>query len=98
MIEKLAVISILTSVTTEAVKKIFNGLNIKYSSDVLAGVLSLVFSVVIEIYLITLKGSEIGAQTLSEGISLAFLSFLGATLGYDKIIQTLAQINQHKID
>lgn len=98
MMEKITIVAILTSVTTEAAKKILNGLSIKYSSDVLAGLLSIFFSVIIEIYLVNVNGSEIGFRTLSEGVSLVFLSFLGATLGYDKAIEALSQLSQHKLD
>lgn len=96
MIEKMAVVSILTSVTTQMLKKILK--NVGYPSDVLAGLLSVFYSLVIEIYLWQCEGGFSGLRSFSECASLMFMSFLGATLGYDKAVQTLEQIKEHKLD
>lgn len=97
MIEKMAVVSILTSVTTQMLKKIFESNNFKYPSDVLAGLLSVFYSLVIEIYLWQSAGGFSGLESVSECASLMFMSFLGATLGYDKAVETLEQIKEHKL-
>lgn len=98
MLEKMAVVSILTSVTTQMLKKIFESKNVEYPSDVLAGLLSVFYSLMIEIYLWGNAGGFSGLGSVSECASLIFLSFLGATLGYDKAIQTLEQIKEHKLN
>lgn len=98
MIEKMAVVSILTSVTTQMLKKIFKSKNVSYPYDVLAGLLSVFYSLIIEIYLWQCEGGFSGLRSFSECASLMFLSFLGATLGYDKAVQTLEQIKEHKLD
>lgn len=94
MIEKLTLISILTTTTTEAVKKILDQTGIKYATNVVAAIVAALMSAVVEFYPLLNSGAEIGANCIYEFIVLIFLSFIGATLGYDKVIQMLNQIKK----
>lgn len=94
MIEKLTLISILTTTTTEAVKKILDQTGIKYATNVVAAIVAALMSAVVEFYPLLSSGAEIGTNCLYEFIALIFLSFIGATLGYDKAVQLIRQMKE----
>lgn len=88
----LLIVSLVTNLTVEGIKKLLDETSVKYSSNLLAVIVSVVVAgAVSAIYLImndiifTLK---IGVQI----VVLMYLGFLIATVGYDKIIQMIGQI------
>ena len=60
----LLIVSVITNLTVEGIKKLLDGTKVKYSSNVLAAVM--------------------------------YLGFLISTVGYDKVIQMLKQIQSAK--
>lgn len=92
MIEKLTVISILTATITEAIKKVLDETNIKYATNIVAVIVSTVISTVVELYPLVTSEIKVDPTYLCELVSLVFLSFIGATLGYDKVVQMVKQI------
>ena len=94
MIEKLTLISILTTTTTEAVKKILDQTKKKYSTNIIAAIVAALMSGVVEFYPLLNSGAKIGTNSLYEFIALIFLSFIGATLGYDKAVQLIRQMKE----
>lgn len=94
MIEKLTLISILTTTSTEAAKKILDQTGIKYATNVVAAIVAALMSAVVEFYPLLSSGAEIGTNCLYEFIALIFLSFIGATLGYDKAVQLIQQMKE----
>lgn len=94
MIEKLTLISILTTTSTEAVKKILDQMKIKYATNIVAAIVAALMSAVVEFYPLLNSGAEIGTNCLYEFIALIFLSFIGATLGYDKAVQLIRQMKE----
>lgn len=89
-------VSLLTNLTVEGIKKLLDGTNAKYSSNVLAAILSTILSgAVCAIYLIM---NDIGFSVKIgvEIVVLMYLGFLVATVGYDKVIQTLKQLQANK--
>ena len=96
MTTALLVVSLLTNLTVEGIKKLLDGTNAKYSSNVLAAILSTILSgAVCAIYLIM---NDIGFSVKIgvEIVVLMYLGFLVATVGYDKFIQTLKQLQANK--
>lgn len=96
MTTALLAVSLLTNLTVEGIKKLFDGTNAKYSSNVLAAILSTILSgAVCAIYLIM---NDIGFSVKIgvEIVVLMYLGFLVATVGYDKVIQTLKQLQANK--
>lgn len=89
MLEKLALISVLTSLATEAVKKIIDGSAIKCNPNALAALISVVVTLGVQFINAVNTGSLMTLNTLTESLSLVFLSFLTATLGYEKVIKSL---------
>lgn len=94
MIEKLTLISILTTTSTEAVKKILDQTGLKYATNVVAAIVAALMSAVVEFYPLLNSGAEIGTNCIYEFIALIFLSFIGATLGYDKAVQLIQQMKE----
>ena len=88
----LAIIAALTSLTVEAIKKILNEKEIKYSSNLLAMIVAIVLTVAICIGYILDMGIPITVQVVVIMIAMVYLSFLSATLGFDKIKQLKDQI------
>ena len=92
----LLIVSLVTNLTVEGIKKLLNETTIKYSSNVLAAVVAVLLScAVCAIYIIM---NDI-AFTLKIGVEvciLMYLSFLTSTVGYDKVIQMLKQIQSVK--
>ncbi len=94
----LLIVSLLTNLTVEAVKKLLDGMPIRYSSNVLAAILSVLISGgVCAVYQI-LSGLPFSSQTGMEMVLLMYLSFLVSTVGYDKVVQTIKQIQTFKED
>lgn len=92
----LLIVSVVTNLTVEGIKKLLDGTKIKYSSNVLAAILSVVIAcIVCVVYLIM---NDI-AFTLKIGVEIAILMYLGflvATVGYDKVVQMIKQIQSIK--
>lgn len=96
MTTALLAVSLLTNLTVEGIKKLLDGTNAKYSSNVLAAILSTILSgAVCAIYLIM---NDIGFSVKIgvEIVGLMYLGFLVSTVGYDKVIQTLKQLQTNK--
>lgn len=96
MTTALLAVSLLTNLTVEGIKKLLDGTNAKYSSNILAAILSTILSgAVCAIYLIM---NDIGfsVKIWVEIVVLMYLGFLVSTVGYDKVIQTLKQLQVNK--
>lgn len=98
MTTALLIVSLVTNLTIEGIKKLLNETTIKYSSNVLAAVVAVLMScAVCAIYLIM---NDV-TFTLKVGVEvciLMYLSFLTSTVGYDKVIQMIQQIRDTKED
>ena len=90
------IVSVLTNLTVEGIKKILNNTTIKYSSNVIAVITSIVISAIVcDIYLIMndlVFTVKIGIQI----VILVYLGFLVSTVGYDKVAQMINQIKTVK--
>ena len=96
MTTALLAVSLLTNLTVEGIKKLLDGTNAKYSSNILAAILSTILSgAVCAIYLIM---NDIGFSVKIgvEILVLMYLGFLVSTVGYDKVMQTLKQLQANK--
>ena len=96
MTTALLAVSLLTNLTVEGIKKLLDGTNSKYSSNILAAILSTILSgAVCAIYLIM---NDIGFSVKigAEIVVLMYLGFLVSTVGYDKVMQTLKQLQANK--
>ena len=90
LITALAAISVLTSLTVEALKKLL-GENIK-SYNLLAAIVAVVLTIATSIGYLVYTQTVPTAQTAVIIVALVFLSFLSSTLGFDKVKQMIEQL------
>lgn len=92
----LLIVSVVTNLTVEGIKKLLDGTKIKYSSNVLAAILSVVIACIVCVVYLVMNDM---AFTLKIGVEIAILMYLGflvATVGYDKVVQMIKQIQSIK--
>ena len=94
LISALAIISALTTLTVEGIKKLLDEKQKTYSSNVLAVIVSLVLTIIGSALYLIYFNMVVTPQIIVIIICLVFLSFLSATVGYDKIKQLLEQLKK----
>ena len=94
----LLVVSLTTNLTVEAIKKILEEKKVKYSSNVLAALLSIVIACAICGIYIVMTDTIFTIKIAIEILILMYLAFLISTVGYDKVIQMIKQIQNVKGD
>lgn len=87
----LLIASTLTGLATEAVKVWLTERNKKYYANALAGYVSIVVSALVGVIYIIMTEATFTSQMVVFLITLVFLSWLAAMVGYDKVIQTITQ-------
>lgn len=93
--EVLALISVLTTLTTECVKTLFKKLDKDYISNIIAVISAIVLSgVICVIYPVIMQGVTISPQLIFKAVIMAFFAVLCATLTFDKVMQALKQIKE----
>lgn len=92
----LLAISIVTSLTVEGIKKIFEACKKNCPSNLVAIIVSVLITVIASVVYVILKNIPFSFLLVVEIVVLVFLSFLVSTLGYDKVMQLLKQFTQHK--
>lgn len=87
--------SILTTLTVEAIKKMFtNGESRR--ANIIAAIVAVVLAIVIGIGYAIIFAVTVNATYIVFVIALCFLSWLCAMVGYDKVIQAITQITEAK--
>lgn len=87
----LLIVSTITGLVTEAIKKVLTEHNKTYHANTLAGVVALVMSLAVGVGYIVITNSAFTAQIVVYLITMVFMSWLCAMVGYDKVIQAIAQ-------
>lgn len=85
----LMVISTLTSLVTEGVKKILVERGSSYNANTLAGIVAAILSVFIGVGYALASGIGFTTQLIVCLFALVFASWLCAMVGYDKVIEVL---------
>lgn len=93
----LLAVSIITGLFTEALKKVLDEWGKVYKSNILAGAVSIVLSVVAGIGYMIMVETQFNAKMAVILIALILLSWLSAMVGYDKVMQAISQIKIAKI-
>lgn len=91
-------VSAVTSLVTEAVKKVLNDRNASCHTNTLTGIIALVISSASGIGYVLISGMEFTSSTIVSIVGFAFMSWLCAMVGYDKIVQTIGQFKTTKED
>lgn len=86
----------MTSLITEALKTMLQ--NKEYSKNILAGIVAVVVSIAVSIGYLILSHTAISQEIIVYIVILIVLSWLCAMLGYDKVMQTIAQIRTKKTE
>ncbi|NMA67164.1 MAG: aminopeptidase [Clostridiaceae bacterium] len=92
----LLIVSTLTGLVTEAIKKWLQERDKKYYANTLAGYVAVVMSAAIGAAYIILAQTVLNAQMAVYLIALVFLSWLSAMVGYDKVIQAISQFKDRR--
>ena len=92
----LMIVSVLTTLTVEGIKKLLNGVNVKYSSNILAAILSVIISCAISVIYVVMTDTVFTLKIGVEVVILMYLGFLTSTVGYDKVVQMIKQIQEVK--
>lgn len=93
LITLLALISVLTTLSVQALKKILDeNPNAKYSSNALAAIVAIVLSVAVMVAYHFYYGLPFDGRSVVEIIAVIFLSWLASQLGYDKIKGLISQV------
>ena len=85
------IVSTITGLVTEAIKKILIENNRNYHANTLAGAVAIVLSMAVGIGYIMITGSGFTTQAIMQLIALAFISWLCSMVGYDKVVQAIKQ-------
>lgn len=92
----LMIISTLTSLVTEAIKKIMTDSNKKYSANAVAGIVSAVLSTAVSVGYMVLTNVAFSAQAIVYIVAMVFMSWLCAMIGYDKVVGVIGQFKNNK--
>lgn len=88
----LLITSTFTGLTTEAVKSILDEHGWAYASNTLAGIVAAVVGLIVGIVYLIADGASFGLYAVVSVVVLMLLSWLCAMVGYDKVVQTIAQL------
>lgn len=94
----LLIISTLTSLSTEAIKKILVEHEINYYSNTLVGIISLVLSIATGTGYAVVTGVGFDKHFIVYIVALVFMSWLCAMIGYDKVVQAISQFKTQRED
>ena len=87
--------SVLTTLTVEAIKKMFtNGESRK--ANIVAAIVAIVLAIAIGVGYSIICAVPVDVQYVVIVIALCFLSWLCSMVGYDKVIQAISQITEAK--
>ena len=92
----LLIVSVLTNLTVEGVKKLLDQTGRKYSANVLAAIMSVIISCGVCVAYLIMNDIVFSVKIGVEIVILMYLGFLVSTVGYDKVIQTITQIKSTK--
>ena len=82
-------VSILTTLTVEAIKKLLG--EKPYNANLLAAIVATVLSIFTAIFYVMYNGVSVSIQVILATIAFAFFSWLTSMVGFDKIKQLIQQ-------
>jgi hypothetical protein len=90
----LVIISSLSSLVAEAVKKILDEHNKAYRTNTLVGICAFVVAVIVSVLYIMYTGIAVTLSVIATIIAITILSWLCAMVGYDKVVQAFSQFKK----
>lgn len=92
----LLAVSVFTGLFTEGIKKFLQERDKKYYSNALAGYVAVALSAIAGAGYMIIAEANLNAKMAVWLITLMLLSWLGAMVGYDKVIQTITQFRSNE--
>ena len=92
----LLIVSVVTNLTVEGIKKLLDETTVKYSSNILAAVSSVIIACVVCVIYIIMNDIVFSLKVGVEIVILMYLGFLTSTVGHDKVVQMIKQIQRIK--
>lgn len=89
-------VTLVTNLTVEGIKKLLDETEIKYSSNLLAAIMSVIIAVILSAMYLVMNDTVITSKIVVQIVVIMYLSFLASTVGYDKVIQMLEQLQISK--
>lgn len=90
----LMIVSVITGLVTEGIKKLLDEYGKAYKSNMLAGTVASVLSVFVGAGYVILMDARLNAKMAVILIALMMLSWLSSMVGYDKVVQAIAQFKK----
>lgn len=90
----LLICTVLTALFTEGFKKFFSFLEVSIPSNLLAGIVAVAVAVIVGTGYAVMIDMIITDKTMVYLIALVLLSWLSAMVGYDKVVQAIAQFKR----
>lgn len=90
----LMIVSTLTGLVTEAIKKIIAERNGSYRPNTIAGIVAAILSAGLGVGYAVISDITFTAQIVVYIIALMFIGWLGAMVGYDKVTNLFAKTNK----
>ena len=91
-----AVFSVITSLCTEACKKILDEIRVTYASNILVCIIAAIVGVLGTCAYYILFSVEFNAANIVCILLMSLTTAVGSMVGYDKVIQTIRQIASDK--
>lgn len=90
------VVSVLTGLFVEAIKKVLDSVGMKCNANLISGVVATVLAVCIDTGYIIMTDAAMNSKMAVMLIALVLLSWLCAMVGYDKVMQAVTQLKVNK--
>ena len=88
----LLIVSVFTSLTTEAIKKIMAENKGKKYANTIAGIVAAVLSICVGSGYVIFNNVAFTAQIVIYIVALVFMSWLCAMVGYDKVVEQIKKL------
>lgn len=92
IVTSLVAVAVFTSLTVEGIKSILDDMGKKYSANILAVIVAIVLTIAASAGYLVYTSTPLDGKIVVEIVAMTFLSFLCATVGYDKVVQAIKQI------
>ena len=90
-VSALAIVSAATALTVEGIKNVLKSMDKDCNATVLAAIISVILSIGASVGYIIYTSTAVTAPLIVLIVAFAFLSFLCATVGYDKVVKEIIE-------
>lgn len=84
----------ITTLTTEAIKKTLDNLNVKYINEVVVLIVDFIASLGVSISYFIIYDISFSAKNIIAIVGLVLANYVASTVGYDKVVEFLKAIKK----